>query len=96
MLWPRELIAANADDDSIALLIDCRGTVTFSQAGHEVALERGGGVAILHAEPASMLFPHACYVAVIAPVKACNRSRVRSRTGQDIMSRPPMRRFTTG
>jgi AraC-like DNA-binding protein len=70
MLRPRELIAANADDDNIALLIDCRGTVTFSQAGHEVALEPGGGVAILHAEPASMLFPHARYVAVIAPVKA--------------------------
>jgi AraC-binding-like domain len=42
ILRPRELISGN--DDHIALLIDCMGTVTFSQAGHEVALERGGGV----------------------------------------------------
>jgi len=31
ILRPRELI--NADDDNIALLIDCSGTTRFSQAG---------------------------------------------------------------
>jgi AraC-like DNA-binding protein len=68
ILRPRELISAN--DDNIALLIDCGGTVTFSQAGHEFALERGGGVAVLQAEPALMVFPRARYMAVMAPVKA--------------------------
>jgi AraC-like DNA-binding protein len=65
---PRELISA--EDDRIALLIDRAGTATFSQAGHEVALERGGGVAILQTEPAWMAFPHARYMAVVAPRKA--------------------------
>jgi AraC-like DNA-binding protein len=68
ILRPRELISHN--DDNLALLIDCAGTVNFAQAGREVALERGGGITILHAEPATMLFPRASYMAVMAPVKA--------------------------
>jgi hypothetical protein len=57
----------SANDDNIALLIDRRGTAMFSQAGHEVALERAGGVAALQTEPASMVFPHVGYMAVVAP-----------------------------
>ena len=55
ILRPRELILA--DDDNIALLIDHRGTDAFSQAGHEVVLDRDAGVAVLQTEPASMVFP---------------------------------------
>jgi AraC-like DNA-binding protein len=62
-----ELISAN--DDNVALLIDRRGTTVFSQAGHVVALERGGGVAVLQTEPATMAFPRAHYMAVMAPLK---------------------------
>lgn len=65
---PRELISAN--DDGVALLIDPKGTVIFSQAGSEVALESGSAVAILHKEPATMSFPNARYLGVIAPLKA--------------------------
>jgi AraC-like DNA-binding protein len=68
VLRPRELISAN--DDNIALLIDRVGTAAFSQAGHEVMLERGGGVAVLQTEPAVMVFPHVRYMAVMAPLKA--------------------------
>jgi AraC-like DNA-binding protein len=65
---PRKLISV--DDHHIALLIDCMGTSIFSQAGHEVALERGGGVAVLQTESALMEFPRTRYMGVIAPVKA--------------------------
>jgi AraC-like DNA-binding protein len=68
LLRPRELISG--DDDDIALLIDLAGTVHFAQAGREVAPERGGGIAIMHAEPARMVFPRARYMAVMAPTKA--------------------------
>jgi len=68
VLRPRELISPN--DGNMGMLIDCRGTTTFSQAGREVALERGGGVAVLQTEPALMAFPRARYMAVVAPVKA--------------------------
>jgi AraC-like DNA-binding protein len=68
VLRPRELISA--DDDNIALLIDSAGTVNFAQAGREVALERGGGVAVLQAEAATMIFPRARYMGVMAPRKA--------------------------
>jgi AraC-like DNA-binding protein len=62
---PRELISA--DDDNVALLIDRGGTTTFSQAGNEVGLARGDGVAALQSEPALMVFPRARYMAVVAP-----------------------------
>ena len=65
---PRELISG--DDDDIALLIDFAGTVNFAQAGREAAPERGGGITILHSEPARMVFPRARYMAVLAPRKA--------------------------
>jgi AraC-like DNA-binding protein len=65
---PRELISGN--DDGIALLIDPKGTVIFSQGGSEVALKSGDAVAILHKEPATMRFPNARYVGVIAPLQA--------------------------
>lgn len=68
VLRPRELISAK--DDNIALLIDRSGTAVFSQAGREVALEQGGGVAVLQTEPASMVFPRVRYLAVMAPLKA--------------------------
>jgi AraC-like DNA-binding protein len=67
LLRPRELISG--EDDHIALLIDFAGTVGFAQGGREVALERGGGIAILHSEPARMVFPRARYMAVMAPTK---------------------------
>jgi AraC-like DNA-binding protein len=65
---PRELISGN--DDEVALLIDLSGTVNFAQAGCEVALESGGGIKIVHAEPATMVFPRARYMAVMAPIRA--------------------------
>jgi AraC-like DNA-binding protein len=68
VLRSRELISAT--DDNIALLIDRRGTAAFSQADREVALERGGGVAVLQSEPASMAFPRVRYMAVMAPLSA--------------------------
>jgi AraC-like DNA-binding protein len=68
ILRPRELISGG--DDNVALLIDPAGTVVFSQAGSEVALERGGAVAILQKEPAIMRFASARYMAVMAPLKA--------------------------
>jgi hypothetical protein len=86
VLRPRELISAN--DDNVALLIDCNGTAVFSQAGHEVTLERGGGVAILQTEPASMVFPRVRYMAVMAPLKSlCHLTRsVEDRAGHHIPS----------
>jgi AraC-like DNA-binding protein len=96
ILRPRELISAN--DDDIALLIDCRGTVTFSQAGHEVALERGGGVAVLHTEPALMVFPRARYIAAMAPLKALQpfTRSVEDRAGQHVPSNTEALRLLPG
>jgi AraC-like DNA-binding protein len=86
VLRPRELISAS--DDNIALLIDRDGTAAFSQAGHEVTLEPGGGVAVLQTEPASMVFPRVRYMAVMAPLKAlCHVTHsVEDRAGHHIPS----------
>jgi AraC-like DNA-binding protein len=96
ILRPRELISAN--DDQIALLIDCRGTVTFSQAGHEVAIERGGGVAVVHSEPALMVFPRARYMAAIAPLKALQpfAHSVEDRAGRHVPSSTEALRLLPG
>lgn len=68
MMRSRELISPN--DDNVAILIDRKGTLAFSQGRRDVALERGGGVAVLQSEPASMAFPSARYMGVMVPVKA--------------------------
>jgi hypothetical protein len=84
VLRPRELISAK--DDNIALLIDRTGTAVFSQAGREVALEQGGGVAVLQTEPASMVFPRVRHMAVMAPLKALSplTGSVEDRAGNHI------------
>jgi AraC-like DNA-binding protein len=90
------LISAN--DDNIALLIDRGGTAIFSQAGHEVALERRGGVAVVQAEPATMVFPHIRYMAVMAPLKAlCPFTHsVEDRAGHHIPSNTEALRLLAG
>jgi AraC-like DNA-binding protein len=96
VLRPRELISAN--DGNMALLVDCGGTATFSQAGHEVALERGGGVAVLQVEPALMMFPRARYMAVVAPVKALQpfTRSVEDRAGHHVPSSTEALRLLSG
>jgi AraC-like DNA-binding protein len=64
----RELIAQT--DESVALLIDRKGSIGWSQHGAEIQLVRSSGVLVLHAEPAEMFFPSADYMAVIAPLRA--------------------------
>jgi AraC-like DNA-binding protein len=96
VLRPRELISAN--DENIALLIDRKGTAAFSQAGHEVTLERGGGVAVLQTEPAAMVFPRVRYMAVMAPLKAlCPLTvSVEDRAGHHIPSNTEALRLLAG
>jgi AraC-like DNA-binding protein len=96
VLRTRELISAN--DDNIALLIDRRGTAMFSQAGHEVALERAGGVAALQTEPASMAFPRVRYMAVVAPIKALHpfTRSIEDRAGHHIPSDTEALRLLSG
>jgi AraC-like DNA-binding protein len=96
VLRPRELISAN--DDNIALLIDRGGTATFSQAGHEIALERGGSVAVLQTEPAAMVFPRVRYMAVMAPLKTlCPLTlSVEDRAGHHIPSNTEALRLLAG
>jgi AraC-like DNA-binding protein len=96
VLRPRELISPN--DDHIALLIHRSGTAAFSQAGHEVALERGGGVVVLQTEPASMVFPRVHYMAVMAPrmaVRPFTRS-VQDLAGHQIPSNTEALRLLVG
>jgi AraC-like DNA-binding protein len=80
------------------LLMDCGGTATFSQAGYDVALERGGGVAVLQTEPASMVFPRVRYMAVMAPLKAlCHVTpSVEDRAGRHIPSNTEALRLLAG
>jgi AraC-like DNA-binding protein len=96
IIRPREFISAN--DDDIALLIDQRGTTTFSQAGHEVALERGGGVAVLQSEPALMVFPRVRYMAVMAPLKALHpvTRSIEDRAGHHIPANTEALRLLAG
>jgi AraC-like DNA-binding protein len=96
VLRPRELISAH--DDNIALLIDCSGTAVFSQAGHQVALERGGGVVVLQSEPALMVFPRVCYMAVMAPLKALRPFTrcIEDRAGHHIPSNTEALRLLAG
>jgi AraC-like DNA-binding protein len=96
ILRPRELISA--DDDNIALLIDHRGTAAFSQAGHDVVLDRGGGVAVLQTEPASMVFPRVNYMAVMAPLKVLHplTRSVEDRAGHHIPSNAEALRLLAG
>jgi AraC-like DNA-binding protein len=96
VLRTRELISAN--DDNIALLIDRKGTAMFSQAGHEVALERAGGVAALQTEPASLVFPRVRYMAVVAPIKALHpfTHSVEDRAGRHIPSDTEALRLLSG
>jgi AraC-like DNA-binding protein len=96
VLRPRELISC--DDNNIALLIDRGGTATFSQSGHEVTLERGGGVVALQTEPASMAFPRVHYMAVMAPLKAlCHVTpSVEDRAGRHIPSNTEALRLLAG
>jgi AraC-like DNA-binding protein len=96
VLRPRELISAN--DDNIALLIDRSGTATFSQAGHEITLERGGGVTVLQTEPAAMVFPRVRYMAVMAPLRTlCPLTvSVEDRAGHHIPSNTEALRLLAG
>ena len=57
-------------DEDVALLIDRRGSIRWSQRGAEIQLARSSAVLVLHAEPAEMLFPRANYMAVMAPLRA--------------------------
>jgi AraC-like DNA-binding protein len=96
ILRPPELISA--DDDNIALLIDRGGTAATSQAGRDAVLERGGGVALLQSEPASMIFPRARYMAVMAPLKALHpfARSVEDRAGYHVSSNTEALRLLSG
>ncbi len=64
----KELISQT--DEGVALLIDRKGSLRWSQHGADIQLARSCAVLVLHAEPAEMTFPSADYMAVIAPLKA--------------------------
>ncbi len=64
----RELISQT--DESVALLIDRKGSIRWSQHGAERQLVRSSAAFVLHAEPAEMIFPNADYMAIIAPLRA--------------------------
>ncbi len=64
----RELISQT--DESVALLIDRKGSIRWSQHGAELQLARCSAVLALQAEPAEMIFPSADYMAIIAPLRA--------------------------
>jgi len=53
-------------DESVALLIDRKGSLGWSQHGAEIQLARSSAVLVLHAEPAEMIFPSADYMAIMA------------------------------
>jgi AraC-like DNA-binding protein len=57
-------------DESVALLIDRKGSIQWSQHGAERRLARSSAAFVLHAEPAEMIFPSADYMAIIAPLRA--------------------------
>jgi AraC-like DNA-binding protein len=64
----RELIANT--DENVAVLIDRKGSVGWSQHGAEIQLANSSAVLILQAEPAEMIFPSADYMAIMAPLRA--------------------------
>jgi AraC-like DNA-binding protein len=64
----RELIAQT--DESVALLIDRKGSLRWSQRGAETQLVRSSAVIALQTEPAEMNFPSADYMAIVAPLRA--------------------------
>ena len=64
----KELISQT--DEGVALLIDRKGSLGWSQHGADIQLTRSSAVLVLHAEPAEMVFPSANYTAIIAPRKA--------------------------
>jgi len=64
----RELISQT--DEAVALLIDRKGSIRWSQRSAETQLARSSAVFVLHAEPAEMIFPRADYMAIIAPLRA--------------------------
>ena len=64
----KELISQT--DEDVALLIDRKGSLRWSQRGAEVQLARSGAVLVLHSEPAEMIFPSADYMAIMAPLRA--------------------------
>jgi len=68
LLRTRELISQT--DEGVALLIDRKGSLGWSQHGADIQLVRSSAVLVLHAEPAEMIFPSADYMAIIAPFKA--------------------------
>ena len=57
-------------DEGVALLIDRKGSLGWSQHGAEIQLARSSAVLVLHAEPAEMIFPSADYMAIMAPLRA--------------------------
>lgn len=63
----RELIACT--DDNVALIIDCKGGILWSQKGLETQLVPSSAVVVMQSEPAAMTFPFADYMAVIAPMR---------------------------
>lgn len=65
--WKRtpELVKDGSDD--VALLIAVGGSLTRSQLGHEIAVEAGEGVGILHDEPASLRFQALRHIALMVP-----------------------------
>ena len=64
----KELISQT--DEDVALLIDRKGSIRWSQHGAELQLARSSAVLVLQAEPADMSFPSADYMAVMAPLRA--------------------------
>ena len=64
----RELISQT--DEDVAILIDRKGSLRWSQRGADVQLARSSAVLVLHAEPAEMIFPRADYMAIMAPLRA--------------------------
>jgi hypothetical protein len=57
-------------DDSFALLVNVSGAMTFSQRGHEVSLDAGEAVLIMHAEPSIMNHMQIHMVGVAIPTGA--------------------------
>ncbi|MGH6735507.1 MAG: AraC family transcriptional regulator [Methyloceanibacter sp.] len=65
--WKRTPEFVKDGDDSYALIMAVGGAMLRSQRGHDLPVERGDGVGILHAEPASMRFNKLSHIALMLP-----------------------------
>jgi AraC-like DNA-binding protein len=54
-------------DDTIAMLINLSGNLTMSQRGKDVALGAGGGVLVLHEEPAALTSTGGSHLGLVVP-----------------------------